>query len=85
MLEAKLLHNKTKNKNLKVAIHLLSKLVANTLVNFVNFFQLHNPLTSLSALEKISSENVVWEEWAIPVFLRDNDKNLRESFAWKHE
>ena len=33
----------------------------------------------------ISSENAVREEWAIPVYLGDNDKTLGESFAWGHE
>ena len=34
---------------------------------------------------KISSENAVLVEWAIPVSLGDNDQNLGESFAWGHE
>ena len=33
------------------------------------FFQLHNPLTPLSAQEKIPPENAVQEEWGISVFL----------------
>ena len=60
------------------------------------FFQIHNPLLPLSAQKKmlyekrqrkkaISSENAVWEDWAIRVCLGDNDKNLGESFAWGHE
>ena len=35
--------------------------------------------------EKISSKNAVWQEWEIPVFQEDNDKNLGESFALGHE
>ena len=49
--------------------------------SFWQFFQLHNPLPHLSAQEKISSENATREEWAIPVCLGDNDKNLGKSFA----
>ena len=54
----------------------LSKLVTNTFVNFGIFFNsiIFSPLSSQ---EKISSENTVWEEWAIPCCLEDNDKNLR--------
>ena len=43
---------------------------------------LHNALPPLSAQEKISSENVVREEWAIPVCQGDNDKNLGKSLAY---
>ena len=56
------------------------KLVTNTLTNFGNFF--NYIISPLSSQEKISSENAVREEWAIPVCLGDTDKNLRESFAW---
>ena len=70
----------------------LSKLVTNALVNFGNFFNylILSPLAAtpsapLSAQEIISSENAVQEEWAMPVCLRDNDKNLGESFAWDLE
>ena len=45
----------------------LSKLVTNTLVNFDNFFN-YIILSPVSLLrKKISSENAVREEWAIPV------------------
>ena len=54
------------------------------LCSFWYFFQLHNRLR-LSPQEKISSQNAVWEEWAIPVCQEDNDKDLGESFAWGHE
>ena len=43
--------------------------MTNALVNFGNFFQPHNLLTPFSVEEKISSENAVREEWAIPVCL----------------
>ena len=68
-----------------------SKLVTNTLVNFGNCFNyiILSPsfCSGKNAVWKkaISSENTVWEEWAIPVCLGDNDKNLGESFAWGHE
>ena len=50
--------------------------------NLINSIILPPPF---SAQEKISSENAAWEEWAIPVCLVDNDKNMGESFAWGHE
>ena len=47
-----------------------------TFVNFGNSFN-SIILSPLSSQEKISSKNAVQEEWAIPLFLEDNDKNLR--------
>ena len=62
----------------------LPKLVTDTFVNFGIFFNsiIFSPLSSQ---EKISSKNTVWEEWAIPCCLEDNDKNLRQTFAWEYE
>ena len=56
--------------------------MTNTLVNFGNFINYIILSPPLSAQEKISSENAVREEWAIPACLGNNDKNMEESFAW---
>ena len=45
--------------------------MTNTFVNFGNFF---NSMTLSPQEKKISSENPVREEWAIPVCLGDNEK-----------
>ena len=58
------------------------KTLTNALINFGNFFSSIILPHPLSAQEKISSKNVVQEEWAIFFCLGDNDKNLGESFAW---
>ena len=65
----------------------LSKLVTNALVGLTLVIFQFSPLpppppTPLSAEEKISSENAVWEKWVISFCLGDNDKSLGESFAW---
>ena len=57
----------------------LSKLVTDTFVNFGIFST--PPFFS----GKIPSKNTVWEKWTIPFCLKDNGKNLRQSFAWGHE
>ena len=60
--------------------------MTSALVNFGNFFNsIVLPPPPFSAQEKMSSENAVRGEWAIPVCLGDNDKNLGKSFAWGHE
>ena len=51
--------------------------MTNALVNFGNFFNsIVLPPPPFSAQEKMSSENAVRGEWAIPVCLGDNDKTL---------
>ena len=86
MLEAELLHNKTYTKTVKVAKMMeFIKTCDQNPCQFWQFFQLHNHLPPLSAQEKISSENTVREECAIPVYLGDNGKHLGKSFAWGHE
>ena len=58
----------------------LSKLVTDTFVNFGNSFN-SIILYPFVLRKKISSKNAVREEWAIPIHLEDNDKNLGERFA----
>ena len=56
--------------------------MTSALVNFGNFFNsIVLPPPPFSAQEKMSSENAVRGEWAIPVCLGHNDKNLGKSFA----
>ena len=58
--------------------------LTDSFVNFGNFFN-SIILSPLSPREKISSKNAVLEEWTILVCLEDNDKNLKEIFAWGHD
>ena len=77
MLEAKVLHKKTYTKNVKVAKMMeFIKTCGRYLCQFCYFFfQLHHPLPPFSSGKNIL-KNAVFEEWAIPVCLEDNDKNL---------
>ena len=69
MLEAKLLHKKT-NKKCKGC-------------KDGGIYQNLWPIPLLISV--ILSKIAVREEWEIPVCLADNDKNMRESFAWGHD
>ena len=87
MLEAKLWHNKTKTKNVKVP-----KMVEfikpcdqyPRRFNFGNFFNSIILFPRFCWWKNRSSENAVREEWAISLS-GGNDKNLQESLAWGHE
>ena len=68
MPEAKLLHNKTRLQRWWD----LSRLLTNIFVNFGNFF--NSIILSPFLLRKKYLQKT--EEWAIPVWLEDNDKNL---------
>ena len=66
----------------------LSKFMTGTFVNFGIFFT--SIILSLPPLPHFFSgkkifKNTVWEEWAIPFCLEDNDKNMRQSFTWWQE
>ena len=95
MLEAKLWHNKTETKNVKVAK--MAEFIKTCdqyprRFNFGNFFNSiillpspkPHPLLILLGKNR-SLENAVREEWVISFCLGSNDRNLGEGFASEHE
>ena len=81
MLEAKLWHNKTETKNVKVAkmVEFISDQYPRRF-DFDNFFNSIILPPSFYWGKIRSSEKVVWEEWVFSFFLGGNGKNLGESF-----
>ena len=93
MLEAKLWHNETEIKNVKVA-----KIVEfiKTCDQYPRRFSFSNfcnsiiippspPPPPFCLGENRSSENAVRQEWVISFCLGGDDENLAQSFAWEHE
>ena len=90
MLESKSWHSKTETKMWKVQRWwYLSKLVTNTLTNFLLIIfllsQSFHILSPLSAAGNIFSRNTAWGNWVMSFCLEIDDKNLGESFTWGHE
>ena len=87
MLEAKLWHNKTETKNVKVAKMVEFILTCDQYPRRFKFGNFFNSLILPPFCwgKNRSSENAVREEWVIFFCLEGNDKNLVKSFALELE
>ena len=83
MLAAKLWHNKTETKSVKVAKmveFIKTRDQYPCRFNFGTFFNSIIPHSLLLGKNR-SLGNAVWEEWIVSFCLRGNDENLGESFG----